>query len=303
MVRFHQLNLAGNGYSSATNRICTMDLIFFRNVLMYFAPETISQTIDRLHYCLVDGGWLAVSPSETAFVEHSDLNTVRFPGATLHRKGEPRKKASLQIKKVIRTSRRKSAPPEKENRSKPARRKTDKAPGKEAGKSKQDAYQEAIHLYGKKDYEKCAQKLTKLLSSGNNNGSLFLLRPEAMALLAKAMANMGKLDEAKTWCRQAVDTEKLNPGHRYLLATIYEEQNCYEESIEALNQALYLDPEFVLAHFQLGNLARRQDRPDLSRKHLGNARQLLESMDPEDPLPYSEGLTAEELLRLLIDDC
>jgi hypothetical protein len=34
-----------------------------------------------------------------------------------------------------------------------------------------------------------------------------------MAPLAKAMANMGKLYEAKTWCRQAVDTEKLNPGH------------------------------------------------------------------------------------------
>jgi len=302
MVRFHQLNLAANGYPSATNRTGTMDLIFCRNVLMYFAPETISQIIDRLHYCLVDGGWLVVSPSETAFVEHADLHTVRFPGAILHRKGRPRKKTSHQIKKVIRTSRKKSASPEKKKRSKPARRKTDRVPEKAGGKSKHDAYQEAMRLYENKDYEKCAQKLTKLLSFGNNNGSPFLLRPEAMALLAKAMANMGKLDEAKTWCCQAVDTEKLNPGHRYLLATIYAEQSCLEESIEALNQALYLDPEFVLAHFQLGNLARRLDRPDLSRKHLVNARQLLESMDTEDPLPCSDGMTAGELLGLMTGD-
>jgi len=99
--------------------------------------------------------------------------------------------------------------------------------------------------------KKWTEKLNKFLSEGKmaNNA---LLMPEQMALLAKAYANMGKLDEARKWCEQAIQAEKLHPDYYYLLATIYQEQGLVEEPIKSLRHAIYLDPDLVMAYFLLG---------------------------------------------------
>ena len=91
MVNFCQLNLAKQDFPSAMKNTHSMDVIFCRNVLMYFAPDLRREVIKRLTHSLVEGGWLIVSPSEAAFVQQSGLNSVRFPGVSLHRKGLPRK--------------------------------------------------------------------------------------------------------------------------------------------------------------------------------------------------------------------
>ena len=70
-----------------------------------------------------------------------------------------------------------------------------------------------------------------------------------MALLGSALANLGKLDEAKKWCRQAINAEKLRPSYYYLLASIYQEQGNLNESVKLLKKAIYLDSKFVMAHF------------------------------------------------------
>ena len=306
MVNFCQLNLAEQDYPSALKNTHAMDVIFCRNVLMYFAPDLRGEVIKRLTHSLVEGGWLIVSPSETAFVQQPDLNAVRFPGAVLHRKGPPRKEDPEQrfsktrprlfpFPAVSPLNRR--PPGDKETKHKRLRRKTDKKREKRYVKPKQDIYQESVNLYKKGRYEESVEKLTALLSNRKNGHGTFLLNPESMALLAKSLANLGQLDEAKNWTEKAVHTEKLNPGHHYLLATINQEQGRLTESISSLKHALYLDPGFVLAHFVLGNLTRQQGKINESRKHYKNVLSLLLSMDHEEILPYSEGMTAGRLME------
>ncbi len=70
-------------------------------------------------------------------------------------------------------------------------------------------------------------------------------------------------------------------------------------SIRSLKHALYLDPEFVLAHFALGNLTFKEGRFSESMKHFNNARALLLSMEPEKILPYSDGMTAGRLTEVI----
>ena len=118
-----------------------------------------------------------------------------------------------------------------------------------------------------------------------------------MALLAKAHANMGKLDEAEKWCEAAVKREKLYPEYRYLLATIYQEQGLVETSIKSLKHAIYLDPGFVMAYYLLGHLTRGQGKPGESKKYFTNTLDLLSSMEPGEIVPHSDGLTAEILRR------
>ncbi|MFZ4394568.1 MAG: CheR family methyltransferase [Kiritimatiellia bacterium] len=86
MVRFEHLNLAEDAYPSLLTDTNAMDLIFCRNVLMYFTPAKSSQVLAQLHRSLVDGGWLALSATETSLATSRQFTVVSFDGATLHRK-------------------------------------------------------------------------------------------------------------------------------------------------------------------------------------------------------------------------
>ncbi len=82
-VNFVHANLTS---ASCFENIPEMDIIFCRNVLMYFSSESRRFLIERLADALSEGGWLAVSPSETNFVCHDSLQFVRFPDVILYRK-------------------------------------------------------------------------------------------------------------------------------------------------------------------------------------------------------------------------
>ena len=86
MVTFSCLNLAQDPYP-AVSATKAMDIIFCRNVLMYFSRERARQVIHKLADCLADGGWLVVSPVDVPGTEFPPLlRSVRFPDAILFRK-------------------------------------------------------------------------------------------------------------------------------------------------------------------------------------------------------------------------
>src|SRR6266568_5366619 len=56
MVTFAYLNLAEDVYPSLSNGTNAMDLIFCRNVLMYFSPERAARVVYGLRRALIDSG-------------------------------------------------------------------------------------------------------------------------------------------------------------------------------------------------------------------------------------------------------
>ena len=60
--------------------------------------------------------------------------------------------------------------------------------------------------------------------------------------------------------------------------------------MQTLMRARYLDPDFVLAHFALGNLYLSQSRRREAERHFDNALALLRAHPHDEPLPESEGL-------------
>jgi chemotaxis protein methyltransferase CheR len=117
--------------------------------------------------------------------------------------------------------------------------------------------------------------------------------------VARALANQGKLAEALSWCDRAVLSEALNPAHRFLRAMVTQELGRLDEARKSLEQALYLDQDFVMAHFALGNVAKRLGRHALSRRHFRGALSLVERLEPDVPLPESAGLTACRLTEMI----
>lgn len=120
-----------------------------------------------------------------------------------------------------------------------------------------------------------------------------------LAARARQCADRGLLDAAGDCCAAAIADDKCDPALRYLRALILEEQGHGAAAMDALRQALYLDPGFVLAHFTLGSLCRRNGDARAAARHFANALELLRERSPDEPLAHSGGLRAGELADLM----
>jgi chemotaxis protein methyltransferase CheR len=116
---------------------------------------------------------------------------------------------------------------------------------------------------------------------------------------ARELANEGRLAEALVCADRMVAADKLNPRAHYLRALILLEQGAPTEAAQALQRALYLDRDFVLAHFALGNLARTAGRLREADKHFENALHRLRRHAQDDILPEADGLTAGRLAEII----
>jgi chemotaxis protein methyltransferase CheR len=85
MVTFSYLNLAEDSFPSLSGNTGAMDVIFCRNVLMYFSPACLRTVAGKLRRSLLDGGWLFVSPVEMSSAAFAGLEPVAFPGALAYR--------------------------------------------------------------------------------------------------------------------------------------------------------------------------------------------------------------------------
>ncbi|HQT25734.1 MAG TPA: CheR family methyltransferase [Burkholderiales bacterium] len=228
MVRFSSLNLARDPYPE------NIDIVFCRNVLMYFSRGKAEQAVSGLYEAAAENGWLIVSPVEAPDRLFSRFESVRFPGATLHRK--PPGQCAIR---------------------------EEMSPGKKM---------------------EVAEEQDAVFDAG---------------FMARLCADRGNLEEAEDWCKRAIEFGKLDPGKHYLHAVILHEMGRFGEEEDALRRVIYLDPDFILAHFALGNLCLSQWRGKEAAHHFRNTLALLEKLPEGKILPESEGLAAGRLAGII----
>jgi len=298
-VNFSHLNLNEKSYSVLNPISEKVDVILCRNVLMYFNDEKRNDVIHKLTKYLVNGGWFVTGPAESGFVQSKELSPVKFTNVIFFQKGpvspkrtQPFSPVNNKNRQEIKPLKNKATPePSKPNPDQPAQSDTNNAL-----KQNYDIYLAALKEYEKGNYSQSAEKLSNILIQGNSDNNSFLLGADSMILLAKSYANMGDIANALKWCEKAIAAEKLNPEIYYFRSTIYQSMGDNKASIRALKQALYLDPEFVMAYFSLGLILQTENRSPESKKNMENALSLLKSKEPDEILPYSEGMTAGRLM-------
>ena len=97
-----------------------------------------------------------------------------------------------------------------------------------------------------------------------------------------------------------IAADKLNARLHFLRASFLMEQSgAAGEAEMALRRAIYLEPDFALAHFALGNLARRRHDATAARRSLTIALRLLAQQEPDTLLPESDNLTAGHLAEVI----
>jgi chemotaxis protein methyltransferase CheR len=264
MVTFAYLNLAEDIYPSPLNNTNAMDIIFCRNVLMYFASERAKQVGQGLYRSLVEGGWLMVGASELSQFLFSQFTSVQFPGAMMYRKETQRSPLPDVLPYEV-------PPPFQKTTAQP-----------------QAEFSAAV-------LEQAAQETDLEIPEKIEEEAL-----PSKAYLIRALADQGKLNEALALCEEALASDKLNPGLHFLRAIILQELNRIDEAGISLKRTLYLDQNFLLAHFALGNLELRQGNGRAAKKYFENVLTLLEENRPDDILPESEGLTAGRFREIIL---
>jgi chemotaxis protein methyltransferase CheR len=318
MVKFSHLNLAKGVFPNFSNGTDTVDIVFCRNVLMYFTPERQQQVIERFFQCLPEGGWLIVSPTEAPCVEHPKFESVSFDGVLVFRKnsGKPAEPLPFQFPFVVPPVQDAPEPvPEFDplpwpvpDLDVPGQRSTprfDSRPEPPASDLSQDKsvpeegsrYVDGLILYEEGRYPDAVETLLEALRLNH-------LKPgesvAAMSVLARAYANQGQLSDALEWSEKAVEADRVNPIYHYVHASILQESERIDEAIASLNRAVFLDPKLVVAHFALGNLARGQGRFQVSERHYRSALSALGRYTDDSPVPASEGMTAAKFADLIV---
>ena len=273
-----------------------MDLIFCRNVLIYFTPQQTRGLIEKLHQALAPEGWLAVSPSECSHTVFSKFATENFPGAILYRKGEtssasgPRAAADSEAEANARLGTASWLTPVV----------ADLMPFEAAllaaSAAPQVGEQGNAALMPALDATLMRAPDAALMPTAD---AAFGPTPTDPGVATRALANEGQLAAARTASERWIEAEKIEPAAYYLHAMISQELGEAATARRSLQRALYLDADFVLAHFALGNLARNEGHGADAGRHFGNALHLLRDMPPDAALPEADGLTAGRLSEII----
>lgn len=265
------------------------DLVFCRNVLMYFTPERMRAAIRNLASATGPEGRLIVSPIEASREFHPFFMPEEIGGALFYGKRKPASAASLSVPAGVREPGQQAAsdralPAARESRGRPAPAPQETVPLLDAARAvyREGRYQDAIDLVRGFPPE-----------TGGHSA--------ALALAARALANLGRHQEALPVCRLAMDSDRFNPGLLYLLSLIFQELGNYPGAADALNKALYLEPGFVLAHYGLGSLALRRGSAAEASRHFRNTLALLRSLAADALVPESDGMTAGKLKAIIME--
>ncbi len=264
MVKFLSLNLAQASWSAPDFPALRFDIVFCRNVLMYFPRSMALDILRHLRLHMANGACLAVAPSEASMAHAAGFGTLRFSDCSLFLAGEEK-----------RAHEDKPAPQTKANRA------TTVAAAAPLAQH---------HHHGTQAIK---PPVAAILPP-----QPFVPTTQTLAQQAHAAADSGNLDRAWELVRQALAQDPTDPAAHYLHAVMSMEKGNFDEAHDSLTRTLFLHPDYVPALIAIGNVTRRLGRHVEATRHFRNAVQVLEAMEPSAIIPESEGITAGSLLQM-----
>ncbi|GFO69806.1 protein-glutamate O-methyltransferase [Geomonas limicola] len=295
MVRFEYLNLAEDpANAEPVTGTDFLDIVFCRNVMLYFGSAQIERTMARFYRALNEGGYLFVGPTEVDQRQMEGFSCRRLDGAFVLTREPATPKPESAAPPAPAPKPAPAPPPTRQRhrvaaRTAPAAQKTAAAQPAPAG-----GLDQALGLYRAGNYQQAAELVARLHEAGP-------VEVEALLLGARALANISRFAEALPLCEAALSVDQLSTQAHYLKAIILEHQGEPEAACAALKKVLFIDGEFFLAYFALGNLYRASGNAAESQRNFANALRLLERRDPQEMLPETEGLSAGALAQLIRD--
>jgi chemotaxis protein methyltransferase CheR len=292
-VRFEQRNLVAEDKQLWARQ--AWDIVFCRNVMMYFAPPQMAALVRRIEQALVPGGFLFLGDAETLRGLGSGLRPQQSHGCFYYQRplGRPAATASPPVPPALPAEPAPMPPPrpaastaaphdERITEAKPSSVPSAPSP---AGLA---PVLEAMHA---ERFELALQLLESLPRAMAD-------APPALLLRAASLAHTGALRAAEQCCSRLLQENVELAGAHHVLALCRDAAGRTAEAMAQDRVATGLDPAFAMPHLHLGLLARRTGDTATARRELAIASELLEHEDPTRLLLFGGGFERHALIAL-----
>jgi chemotaxis protein methyltransferase CheR len=263
-VEFHALNLLTDAVPGAAEGY---DVIFYRNVSIYFEPETQKALFARLASVLREDGSMILGSVETSLHNKGVLYLTERDGIYFYSK-----QFSIRMDTPA------------EARGVRARAKIAADPAAKA--------EEALSLVKQEQFDAAWTILAEIPVADRSLAVLFLQ--------AEVLVNLQRLAEAQAICLDVLQKEPWNLTGLLLLGTVVQLLGDRDESLHQFKKAAFVEPACWLAHYYLAEIHYAREEFDLSAREYALTLSLLEKNGIRNygleffPLSFS----AEQLMHL-----
>ncbi len=265
MVQFRRGNLLMDEFPDPAADLHDMDLILCRNTFIYLEPKVVGKIAAKLAAALAEGGYLITGHGELHAQHMKGLRTRIFPESVAYQKIAD---CGVRIE------------------------------------------EQGISDFGVRIAEDsiadCGVRIADCGggTSGAASGFNSAIRTPKSEIPCSAIesawqhANLGELGRAAQICHEQMKAFPFDAEPYYLLAQIAQERGDAAAK-ELLKRAVYLDPAFVAAYLELGEIYAAEGDASRARKMRAAARGLLKTMPAEQPVAALGAVTAGEALLYL----
>ncbi|MGD0281887.1 MAG: CheR family methyltransferase, partial [Dissulfurispiraceae bacterium] len=283
-VEFIELNCLSESYPSGLQ---DSDIIFYRNVSIYFEPETRKNIFSKLAGLLSENGYLLVSSTETLSHDIGVLSLMELDGLFLYRKHIEagvgnRRKVCLPD----RTDMRREGRAARKHTGLPVVSSQKDRPAGERRKDNHLLFDQALgHARDRKyiDALRCLNEMIELEPA-------FV---RAYTLKGSVLINMRLLDDAEGICLRSIEMDQWCLEGYLLLGLIAKMKGDEESAFRRFKEALYIRSSCWLAHFYLAEIYSCRGEPATACREYEIVVKLLVKGDLQDhgleffPLAFS----------------
>ena len=290
MVKFTRHNLAKDKFDSAD--LQGLDIIFCRNVLIYFDLTATKKIIDNFYNCLDDDGCLFIGPAESLWQISNKFRAVEFPHVFVYKKqlGEATEverpfinipefnlEAVLPELEIPLEARGSSFVNEEREK------------GKAALDAYEAAYEEGNRLFKEKEYARAVVAFDKLIAENPK----FI---QAYFAKATILSNQAEYAKAIAELKKIIHVDNLFIEAYYLMGVLFNKLGDLDKATEGFQKVIYIEPKVVLAYFNMGNIFYCQRKFKKAEREFKNAITILNKRPKDEVVNFSEDITVEVLL-------
>ncbi len=276
LVQFHYHNLVKDPF--VHEKMQAVDLLFCRNVTIYFDYQTTRRVIENFYNCLAPEGYLFLGHTETLWQITDKFERVEFPQTFVYKK-----RLSLPREEVMRPF---MAVPQMKIEDL-TRSMAPLPPLPPSGSTLSERSPRGIEVEG----------LTSVRSPSNH--PVAPGKNDRLTSLSRAtlLANDAKYREAADLLAKVIEADNLSVEAYYLLGVLSYKSGDLREAETQFRKVIYVNPDSILAYFNLGNIYLYQKKFREAAREFRNAILLSEKRPKDEQIKFCEDLTVEFLLR------